>query len=62
MFCFRRYRIGERPTTIGAELAEERPQMAIPLEETPAIIELKSENKELKRQLELMRSEMLQVR
>ena len=62
MFCFRRCQLGERPATIGAELTEKRPQGAVPLEESAVIIELKCENRELKRQLELARNEMLQVR
>ena len=67
MFCFRRYWLGERPTTIGEEVPEVIPEVQevvrqIPLEETPAILELKSENKELRRQLEMMRNETSQIR
>ena len=67
MFCFRRYWLGERPATIGEEVPEvisEAQEVArqIPLEETPAILELKRENKELRRQLELMRNETAHIR
>ena len=64
MFCFKRYWLGERPETIGEEAPDATPQAQgvlgghplTPLEETPAILELKSENRELRRQLELMRN------
>ena len=70
MFCFRRYWLGERPeTTVGAELPEaqeEQPTQVIvrqlPLEESPVILALKSENKELRRQIELMRNEAANIR
>ncbi|KAL5506271.1 hypothetical protein EMCRGX_G007882 [Ephydatia muelleri] len=58
----KRYRLGERPEiTVGAELPE-APVRQLPLEETPAILSLKSENNELRRQIELMRNEVTHIR
>ncbi|KAL5468837.1 hypothetical protein EMCRGX_G029960 [Ephydatia muelleri] len=67
MFCFKRYWLGERPETVGEEAPEAIPETQVivrqlPLEETPAILALKSENKELRRQLELMRNETANIR
>ena len=62
MFCFKRYWLGERSEPIGEEAPEATPQSQgvlggdpltqvivrqLPLEETPAILELKNENREI---------------
>ena len=69
--CLKRYWLGERPeTSVGAELPEaltEQPthvivRQELPLDESPTILTLKSENKELRRQIEMMRNETGNIR
>ena len=69
--CLKRYWLGERPaTSVGAELPEaltEQPthvivRQELPLDESLTILTLKSENKELRRQIELMRNETGNIR